>query len=104
MINFIKSRFFAIKPEDDIISAYEEYEKEAMKLDIDNFSILHSIESSIITEIVTTYFVDPKQVTKENIRLKIKDKGFGLIKTTKIINDILSFMKEMSNKYTAEGV
>lgn len=104
MVNFIKSRFFAIKPEDDIISAYEEYEKESMKIDIDNFSALHDIDSNIITEIITTYFVDPKQVTKENIRLKLKDKGFGLIKLTKIINEILIFIKEMNNKYTAEGV
>lgn len=80
MVNFIKSRFFAIRPEDDIISAYEEYEKEAMKIDIDSFSISRNIDSAMVTEIITTYFMDPKQVTKENIRLKLQDKGFGLLK------------------------
>lgn len=104
MTSFIKSRFFELDPDEDIIAAYEDYEKESMKADIEKFAQANSIDIDIITEIVTQYFIDPKQVTKENIRLKLLDKGFGLLKLTKLINQILSFIKDMSDKYTAEGI
>lgn len=104
MINFIKSRFFELDPDEDIISAYEEYEKETMKADIEAFATVNDIEESLITEIVTQFFVDSKHITKESIRLKLSDKGLGLLKLTKLINDILDFVNEMNNKYTAEGI
>lgn len=104
MKRFIQSRFFELDPDEDIISAYEEYEKESMKADIESFATLNKVDEDIISEIVTQYFVDPKQITKENIRLKLSNKGLGLLKVTKLINDIMAFVKDMSNKYTAEGI
>ena len=104
MTAFIRDKFFELDPDEDIIIAYEEYEKESMKADIESFAFSHGIAEEEIAEIVTRYFADPKQVTKENIRVKFENKGLGLLKLTGLIDEILLFIKEMSNKYTAEGV
>ena len=104
MKRFIEEKFFELQPDEDINIAYEEYEKESMKSDIMKFAVENDIDEKSITEILTQYFTDPKQVTKENIRLKYADKGLGLIKTTILIDKILDFINDMNNKYTAEGV
>ena len=104
MKRFITQRFFDLTTEEDILVAYEEYEKREMINDIKDFSKSNDIEEEIITEIVTQYFIDPKQVTKENIRKRLENKDLGLLEITKLINDIIIFVKDMNNKYTAEGV
>ncbi|MCR5786399.1 MAG: type I restriction endonuclease subunit R [Acholeplasmatales bacterium] len=104
MKNFIQVKFFELDPEEDIIAAYEEYEKQCMRADIEEFSKEKDIDVNLLTEIVTKFFVDPKQVTKENIRIQLSSKGLGLLKMTKLINDILLFINDMNNKYTAEGI
>ena len=104
MKKFITSKFFDLQPNEDILIAYEEYEKNEMQKDIQCFSEQNDVKPEIIIEILNQYFVDPKQVTKENIRLKLQDQNLGLIKLTKLINDILLFINDMNNKYTAEGI
>ena len=104
MIRFIKERFFELDPDVDINIAYEDYEKESMMSDIDSFSSETGIDKEIIVSILSQYFINPKQVTKENIRLRLSDMGLGLLKMTSLINKILVFVNDMSNKYTAEGV
>lgn len=101
---FIAEKFFSLNPDDDIIIAYDEYEKQSMFTDVEKFALNNALDKDILMNIVTEYFADPKQVTKENIRLKLSDKNYGLLELTKIIDDISYFVVDMSNKYTAEGV
>ena len=62
------------------------------------------IEPEIVSEILHKYFCDEKSVTKESIRQRLSSLKLGLLKLTKLINDILFFVSDMYDKFTAEGV
>ena len=103
MTDFINLRFFDLDPEEDIIKAYEDYEKERMAADIDEFSKENDVPCQKVTDILVQYFANDKAVTKETIRIELHDLNFGLIQMTKRIKAIQFFISEMYNKYTAEG-
>ena len=58
----------------------------------------------MVSEILHKYFCDEKSVTKESIRQRLSSLKLGLLKLTKLINDILFFVSDMYDKFTAEGV
>ena len=101
---FITERFFNLDPDIDIIEAYTEYEKESMQAKIEEFATLHNLDESLVAGIVTDYFMDSRSLSRESIRLKLRDKNLGLLAMTKAINEIMMFAKEMSDLYTAEGI
>ena len=101
---FITERFFNLDPDIDIIEAYTEYEKESMQAKIEEFATLHNLDESLVAGIVTDYFMDSRNLSRESIRLKLRDKNLGLLAMTKAINEIMMFAKEMSDLYTAEGI
>lgn len=103
MADFINLRFFDLDPEEDIIKAYEDYEKERMTADINGFSIENNLPKEKVTDILIKYFTNDKAVTKETIRLELYDLNLGLVQMTKRIKAIQLFISEMYNKYTAEG-
>jgi type I restriction enzyme R subunit len=103
MADFINLRFFDLDPEEDIIKAYEDYEKERMITDIDEFSKENDVPREKVTDILVQYFANDKAVTKETIRIELNNLDLGLIQMTKRIKAIQLFMSEMYNKYTAEG-
>lgn len=104
MKSFVTERFFELDPEEDIIAAYTEYEKEQMQARIESFAAANDIDEHIVTEIITEYFSDSRNITKEVIRQKLKDKKLGLRAITKAYNEIMQFIKEMYDMFTAEGV
>lgn len=103
MIDFIRSRFFDLDPEEDIAKAYEDYEKERMASEINLFSKENEIPSNIVTDILVEYFANDKAVTKETIRVELHNLDLGLVAMTKRIKAIQMFILEMYNKYTVEG-
>ncbi len=103
MADFINIRFFDLDPEEDIVKAYEDYEKERMAADIEEFSKENDVPSAKVTDILVQFFANDKAVTKETIRIELHDLNLGLIQMTKRIKAIQLFISEMYNKYTAEG-
>lgn len=104
MKSFVKERFFELDPEDDIIEAYNDYEKEALQTDIESFSTANHLETDFVSRILHTYFVDTKAITKEVLRQELTGAGVkGLLKITSLIDKIIDFLKDSYNKYTAEG-
>lgn len=101
---FINLRFFDLDSDTDIIKEYEQYEKEVMETDVANFAEANNIEKETVLSILNEYFVDERSVTKNKIRERLADKKLPLLKQTKIINAILVFVRDMYNKFTAEGV
>jgi len=101
---FIAERFFNLDPDENIISAYEEYEKESLKAKIEEFSVKHDLDEKLLTGLVSDYFMNPKYLSNEVIRQKLSDKSLGIIAMTMLIEEIEAFVKEMSDMYTAEGV
>ncbi|MCC0662042.1 type I restriction endonuclease subunit R [Clostridioides sp. ZZV14-6154] len=103
MTSFINDKFFELDPEEDIIRAYEEYEKEILNTEIEVFSNEHGIDKYVVAEILTQYFCNEKSVTREKVRQRIFTLGFGLLKMDKLIDGILIFIQDMYDKFTAEG-
>jgi type I restriction enzyme R subunit len=104
MKSFITERFFDLDPNEDIIVAYEEYEREQLQAAVERFATVNCIDATVVAEILNQYFCDPKQVTKENIRQKVLYLQLGLLKTTRLISDILFFIRDMYDKFTTEGI
>ena len=104
MKDFITARFFDLDPNADIFEAYSEYEHERLQSAVEEFAQVHGIEPEIVFEILHKYFCDEKSVTKESIRQRLSSLKLGLLKLTKLINDILFFVSDMYDKFTSEGV
>ena len=101
---FINSRFFDLDPEEDIVKEYEQYEKEVMENDVTEFAEANGIRPEIVLSILNEYFVDERSITKNKIRERLADMRLPLLKQTKLINAIMAFIKDMYDKFTAEGV
>ena len=86
------------------IKEYEEYEREVMEADILSFSKENDLDSNKVLNIVNNYFVDENSLTKEKVRQEITDLKLPLLKQTQLVNKIIMFVKDMYNKFTAEGV
>jgi type I restriction enzyme R subunit len=101
---FINSRFFDLDPEEDIVKEYEQYEKEVMENDVTEFADANGITPDLVLSILNEYFVDEHSITKNKIRERLVDMQLPLLKQTKLINAIMTFIKDMYDKFTAEGV
>jgi type I restriction enzyme R subunit len=103
MKSFIKSRLFELDPEADIIEAYNEYEKEALTADIEEFAIKNALSNEFVSTILHQYFMNSKGITKEALRQELVSQGVtGLFKITSLINEIISFLIDCYNKFTSE--
>lgn len=104
MRDFVMGRFFDLDPDEDIIEAYAQYEKERMQAFIEEFAQANEVDVDTVSFILNQYFCDTKQVTKESIRQRVSGMNLGLLKLTRLINNLLDFVKDMYDKFTAEGV
>ena len=104
MESFIRVRFFELDPDEDIQSAYQEYEKESMQASIESFSTENHLDSGTIARFVSEYFMNSRNLTEETVRQSLEGSGLGLIAMTKAVDNIMQFIKEMSDIYAAEGV
>lgn len=103
MVSFIKSKFFELDPKEDIIEAYNEYEKEMLNKDIELFAEINNLPIDFISNIVHQYFIDSKSLTKEYLRQHLSLYGVtGLLKITNLINKITEFVLNSYNKFTPE--
>ena len=101
---FVTERFFELDPEADIIEAYNEYEREVLQKDIEEFAAENKLETNMVSRLLHTYFVDTKSITKEMLRQELMGSGVkGLLKITKMIETFLEFMTDCYNRFTAEG-
>ena len=101
---FINSRFFDLDPEEDIVKEYEQYEKEVMESNATEFAESHGITPNLVLSILNEYFLDERSITKNKIRERLSSMKLPLLNQTKLINAILAFIKDMYDKFTAEGV
>ena len=103
MKSFITTRFFDLDPDEDIEAAFEQYEREMLESSIKNFAEDHGISAGLVSDLLNKYFTDENSISREMIRNQIKELNLGLLKTTKIINDLQIFIEDMFDKFTAEG-
>lgn len=101
---FVESRFFDLDPDADIVEAYNEYEKEVLQINIEEFATENGLSKEFVSSVLSHYFMDSKSLTKESLRQSLTDYGIkGLLKVTKLIDTILTFLADSYNKFTAEG-
>lgn len=99
---FIETRFYDLPEEADMQRAFEEFEKEQLQADIETFSYNNGIDTDIVIDIFTDYSFSGG-VSDEAIRRRLMAYHFGLLKITKLTNDIRGFVVNTYNKYRAEG-
>ena len=75
-----------------------------MEKDVSEFAKNNGLTPETVLSILNEYFVDERSVTKNKIRERLADMKLPLLKQTKLINAIMVFIKDMYNKFTAEGV
>ena len=103
MKSFVKERFFELEPDADIFEAYNEYEKEMLQKSIEDFSSQKGLSKEMISEMTLKYFSDTRAISKEMLRKELVEAGIkGLIKQTGLISDILTFLTNCYNTFTAE--
>lgn len=101
---FVTERFYDLDPDADIIEAYNEYEREVLLADIEEFATENSLAPELVSQIVHTYFINTKAITKESLRQELVKHGVkGILKITKMINRTLEFLEDCYNRFTAEG-
>lgn len=102
MSDFIKTRFFDLDPNADIIQEYHQFEKEALSLDIERVSSDLNIEPNRLADLFYSYTFS-NQLTDEDVRIQIEHLNFGLLRMTQMIKDIKSAVDDLYHKYKAEG-
>ncbi|MCI5805009.1 MAG: type I restriction endonuclease subunit R [Clostridium sp.] len=102
MKEFILTRFYDLPEDVDVMQAYEQFEKEQMKADIESFAYENGLDYDLVMELFSSY-VFSGHLTDEEIRQKLAGYCLGLLKLTKLTKAIRIFIEETYKKYKAEG-
>jgi len=104
MKSFVKERFFELDPDADIMEAYNEYEKEILQTEIEEFSQENNLDPAFVSRVLHNFFIDPRAITNEYLRQSLGELGIkGLLRLTAYIEKIQIFLKDNYNKFTTEG-
>ena len=103
MREFILTRFYELPDEVDVMEAFEQFEKERMQADIEEFSHESGVAYEVVSDLLSEY-VFSSQISEEAIRRKLMGLHLGLLKMTKLTKDIRTFIEDTYKKYRAEGV
>lgn len=96
IISFLKNKIQHINIQNkDILNEYYKYEKESLELDIQYFSKKYKLTKEFMYKITSQYFEDTRKITKEYLRENLLQEGIiGIIVITKLIDKILSFLRD----------
>ena len=100
---FVTEKFFSRSPDEDIVKAYEEFEVQQQNMDIEMFAEETGIDVDTIKSFMSEYQFK-HVISLEDIRKRLSQKGYGLLKTIKLSSEIEEFVKEQYEKFRAEGV
>lgn len=100
---FIAARLPDLDPDADIEAAFHDYERESMTARIESFAAEQDIEPAVVNEVVQAYFADPRSLSDEALRQRLRYKGLGLLKMKRVVIAFNQFVREMHDLYTAEG-
>lgn len=82
----------------------EAVNKEVMENNVTEFAEAHGIATNIVLSILNDYFFDVRSITKEKIRVRLSGMQLPLLKQVAFINAILTFIKNMYDKFALERV
>ena len=102
MADFVRTRFYDLSEDADIMAEFEEFMKENQKAEIEEFASVHGIEYTTINDIMVEYIFSGT-VSDESIRKRLMAYHMGLLKITKLTKEIKEFVSTTYMKYKAEG-
>ncbi len=102
MKSFIKTRFFDLPADSDIMEVYTQFERESLQADIEEFAYENNIKAEMVSGMFSEYTFSG-QLTDESIRVEISYLNLGLLQTTRLIKRIKAYMEALYKKYKAEG-
>ena len=102
MAEFIRTRFYDLDDDADIMAAFEDFTKDRELAEIEEFAYDHGIDSAVVHHNVVDYTFNGS-ISDESIRSSLSEYHFGLLKTTKLTSEIKTFVCETYAKYKAEG-
>ena len=102
MAEFIRTRFYDLSDDADIMAAFEEFAQEHEKAEIEEFAYNHGIEFATVNDIMVDYIFNGS-ISDESIRKRLMDYHLGLLKITKLTKEIKDFVSQTYMKYKAEG-
>ncbi len=102
MKDFILTRFYNLPDDVDVMEAFNEYEKERMKADMESFAYDKGIDYSVVAEASSEYAFSGS-LSDEDIRKKLSSYKLGLLQTTALTKDLKTFVQDTQRKYAADG-
>ncbi len=102
MEEFVRTRFYDLKDDADVQAAFEEFEKEKQKAEIEEFAFENGVGFDTINDILVDY-VFSGTISDELIRKRLEAYCWGILKTTMMTGKIKDFVEQTYIKFKAEG-
>ena len=102
MAEFVRTRFYDLPDDADIQAAFEEFEKEKEKAELEEFAFENGMDYNVVNEIMTDYMFEGK-ISEEAIRKRLESYHLGILKLTALTQKIQDFIEHTYTKYKAEG-
>ena len=103
MAEFVRTRFYDLADDADIMAAFEEFMKDHERAEIETFAFDHGIDYETVNDIMVD-FIFNGDISDEAIRKRLMPYHLGLLKITKLTKEIKEFVSQTYMKYKAEGV
>ena len=102
MEEFIRTRFYDLSEDADIQAAFEEFETERQKAEIEEFAYENGVEYQMVNDILVEYMFNGR-ISEETIRKRLEAYKLGILKITVLTEKIQDFIERTHTKYKAEG-
>ena len=99
---FIETKFYDLPDDADVQAAFDEFEKDYLRAEIESFAFDNSIDFVIVSDIFNDY-VFSATISEEAIRKRLEAYHLGLLKTSMLTGKIKEFVVTTYEKYRAEG-
>lgn len=99
---FIRTRFYDLPEDADVQQAYEQFECESLKAEIETFAHENGLEAKDVQDIFSEYTFDGN-FSEEAVRKKLTAYHLRLLEITSMMNVIKGFVIDTYNRYRAEG-
>lgn len=99
---FIRTRFYDLPEDADVQQAYEQFERENLRAEIESFAYEKGLEAKDVLDIFSEYMFNGS-ISDEAIRRRLTAYRMGLLKITKTASDIKQFVVNTYGRYKVEG-
>ena len=102
MEEFVRTRFYDLPEDADIQAAFEEFETERQKAEIEEFAYENGVEYQMVNDILVEYMFNGR-ISEEAIRKRLEAYKLGILKITVLTEKIQDFIEHTHIKYKADG-